>query len=150
MLFYDYIIISNPDVSVTEDAINKCIEVLNKREDVAIVAPRMFDKENKPIRRSSWKIRTFGLDVVHSTRILEILFYGVLRKGEYTEKEYEASQLEVEAIAGSFFVIKKEIFKKIGYFDDNVFLFYEEDILSKKIKELGYKVLSLNDINFIH
>ena len=147
---YDYIIISNPDVSITEEAIKKCIDTLNENKDVAVVAPRMLDKENKPIRRSGWKIRTPKLDMIHSTRILEILFYKVLRKGEYSKKEYENEKLEVEAVSGAFFVIKKEIFKKIGYFDEEVFLFYEEDILSKKIKELGYKVLSLNDISFVH
>ena len=147
---YDYIIISNPDVSVTEEAINKCISILNENKEVAIVAPRMLDKENKPIRRSSWKIRTPKLDMIHSTRLLEILFYKTLRNGEYSNKEYENEKLEVEAVSGAFFVIKKEIFKQIGYFDEEVFLFYEEDILSKKIKELGYKVLSLNNINFVH
>ncbi|MGN1299275.1 MAG: glycosyltransferase [Candidatus Scatovivens sp.] len=147
---YDYIIISNPDVSVTEEAITECLNKLEEKEDVAIVAPRMFDKENIPIRRSSWKIRTPKLDMIHSTRLLEILFYRNLRKGEYSNEEYKNSELEVEAISGAFFIIKHDIFKKIGYFDDNVFLFYEEDILSKKIKKLGYKILSLNNINFIH
>ena len=147
---YDYVIISNPDVRVTEDAINKCIDVLNENKDVAVVAPRMFNKEGQAIRRSSWKIRTPKLDMVHSTRLLEILFYKLLRNGEYSKKEYENAKLEVEAVSGAFFVIKKEIFKQIGYFDEEVFLFYEEDILSKKIKQLGYKVYSLNDINFVH
>lgn len=147
---YDYIIISNPDVTVTQEAINECINKLEEKENVAIVAPRMFDKENKPIRRSSWKIRTPKLDMIHSTRLLEILFYKKLRNGEYNNEEYKKSELEVETISGAFFVIKFEIFKKINYFDDNVFLFYEEDILASKIKQLRYKILSLNNINFIH
>lgn len=66
---YDYIIVSNPDISVSEEAINKCLNILESDEKIAVVAPRMFNKENKPIRRSSWKMRTFWLDVVHSTRI---------------------------------------------------------------------------------
>lgn len=147
---YDYIIISNPDVSVTENAIVECVNKLEEKEEIAVVAPRMFDVENKPIRRSSWKIRTPKLDMIHSTRLLEILFYKKLRNGEYSNEEYENPELEVEAISGAFFVIKSEIFKKINYFDDNVFLFYEEDILANKIKKIGYKILSLNNINFIH
>ena len=147
---YDYIIISNPDVEAKEEAINECIKKLEEKQDVAVVAPRMFDKENKPIRRSSWKIRTPILDMIHSTRLLEVLFYKKLRNGEYNNEEYKTSELEVDAISGAFFVIKNEIFKKINYFDDNVFLFYEEDILASKIKQLGYKIISLNNINFIH
>lgn len=40
--------------------------------------------------------------------------------------------------------------KQIESFDDNVFLFYEEDILAHKIKECGYKTVSLNSEKFIH
>ncbi len=147
---YDFVIISNPDVSVSEEAINKCIKTLNENKDVAIVAPRMLDSNNNPIRRSSWKIRTPGLDMIHSTRLLELIFYWRLRKGEYSNKEYQKDKLEVEAISGAFLVIKFDIFKQVGFFDENEFLFYEEDILAKKIKELGYKTFSLNDISFIH
>lgn len=40
--------------------------------------------------------------------------------------------------------------RKFGYFDENVFLFYEEDILASKLKKLGYKEMSLNSVSFKH
>lgn len=147
---FDNLIISNPDVYVTEQSIQKCLDELNKHENTAIVAPCMRYADNKIARRSSWKIRTYLRDVIHSTRFLEILFYGFLKNGEYSKKDYQKDRLKVECIAGSFFVIKHHIFKEIGYFDENVFLFYEEDILGKKLKEKNYDIYSLNDISFTH
>ena len=101
-------------------------------------------------RRSSWKIRTYPLDLIHTTRLLELLFYPVLRSGEYSEKDYAKGDLKVDCIAGSFFIIKSKVLKEIDYFDENVFLFYEEDIIGKKLKEKGYEIYSLNDIHFMH
>lgn len=147
---YDYIIISNPDIEVQKKAIEHCLEVLESDKKVAICAPRMFNKFDKPIRRSSWKIRSFWLDVVHSTRVLELLFYKILRNGEYSEEEYKNEILRVEAISGAFFIIRYEVLKQIGLLDDNVFLFYEEDILAHKIKEKGFEIVSLNTEKFIH
>ena len=147
---YDYIIISNPDIDVEEKAIKASIEILENDKKVAICAPRMFSKDGKPARRSAWKLRTFLRDVVHAVRILEIPFYKVLRNGEYSEEDYKNEILEVEAIAGSFFIIRKDIFEEVNLFDENVFLFYEEDILGKKLKVLGYKTISLNSEKFIH
>lgn len=147
---YDYYIISNPDIKISEDAIKHCLDVMELDEKIGVIAPRMLNKDGNPIRRSSWKIRTFALDVVHSTRLLELIFYKVLRNGEYSNKEYEKDLLEVEAISGAFFIIKSKILKEVGYLDDNVFLFYEEDILAHKLKEKGYKTISLNSENFIH
>lgn len=147
---YDYYIISNPDISVTEEAIKHCLDVAEKDSSIGIIAPRMFNKDNNPIRRCAWKMRTFKLDMVHSTRVLEMIFYKVLRNGEYSNKEYEKEILEVEAISGAFFIIKSNVLKEINMFDENVFLFYEEDILAKQIAEKNYKVISLNTEKFIH
>ena len=147
---FDYIIISNADIEIDENAIDKCLQVLENDKNVGIIAPRMYNSLNKPIRRSSWKIRTFALDIIHSTRLLELIFYKKLRNGEYSNKEYEKVLLEVEAISGAFFVIRYDLLKKVNYLDENVFLFYEEDILAKKIKENGYKIISRNDVKFIH
>lgn len=147
---YDYFVISNPDIDIEEKAIINSLEVLKENSDIAVVAPRMLNKDKNPIRRSAWKLRTFGLDVIHSTRFLEILFYKKLRAGEYLEKDYKNEKLEVEAISGAFFIIKNEILKEIGLFDENVFLFYEEDILAKTLKDKNYKTISLNSENFIH
>lgn len=147
---YDYYAISNPDIEISEEAIKKCIDFLNKNEKAGVVAPRMLDGNGKAIRRSSWKERTFKRDVVHSLRILELLFYKVLRNGEYSEEDYQNPTLKVEAISGAFFLIKNEVLEKINNFDENVFLFYEEDILSKQLESGGYETFSLNDINFKH
>lgn len=147
---YDYLIISNPDIRIEEEAIKTCLNVLEARENVAVVAPRMYHQNQKPVRRSSWKMRTFWLDVIHSTRLLEVIFYGKLRQGEYSEKDYTQELLQVEAISGAFFIIKYEIYKQIGGFDENVFLFYEEDILAKQLQEKGYQTMSVNTAKFIH
>lgn len=147
---YDYIIISNADIEVEENAINKCLQILEENKNIGIVAPRMYDSENQPIRRSSWKIRTFGLDVIHSTRLLEFIFYKKLRDGEYSNKDYEEKLLQVEVISGAFFIARYKAFEEVGFFDENVFLFYEEDILAKRMQENNYRIFSINDEKFIH
>ena len=48
------------------------------------------------------------------------------------------------------FIIKKDVFEKVGLFDENVFLFYEEDILGKKLQDLKLKIVSLNSEKFVH
>ena len=147
---YDYFIISNPDIEISKEAISKTLEVLEEKENAAVAAPRMYNIQKKPIRRSAWKKRTFWLDVVHSTRFLELLFYKVLRNGEYSENDYKKEILEVEAISGAFFIIKNKVLNEIGLFDENVFLFYEEDILAQKLIERNYKTYSINSEQFVH
>jgi hypothetical protein len=141
---------SNTDIEITEEAIKTSLKKLNENSKIALVAPRMLNKDKQPIRRSSWKLRSFARDVVHSSRILEIIFYKKLRDGEYSSEEYNQEALKVEAISGACFFIKYNILKELNYFDDNTFLFYEEDMIGFKLKEKGYETYSLNNVNFIH
>ncbi len=147
---YDYYAISNPDIDISEEAILNTVQFLEMQNRAGVAAPRMKGADGNYIRRSSWKCRTFGREVVHSSRLLEILFYNVLRGGEYSEEEYKKPVLKVEAISGAFFIIKKEALDKIKGFDENIFLFYEEDILAKQLEEFNYEIYSLNDISFTH
>lgn len=148
--YYDYIIISNSDVSVSESTINSCLDVLQKKDNIAVVAPRMFYL-NGPARRGSWKIRTYLRDIANSTRLTELFLYPIFKNGEYSYKDYEDNQfMKVECISGAFFIIRHDILKEINYFDENVFLFYEEDILGYKLKEKNYDIISINTEKFMH
>jgi len=147
---YDYVVISNPDVEVKEEAFKTCFKELEENKKLAVCSPMMLDGNGNHIRRSSWKMRTPGIDMINSSRLNEILFYPWFKNGEYKEDDYKKEKLEVECVSGAFFVIKFAIFKQIGYFDENVFLFYEEDILANKLQKLGYNEMSLNTVNFKH
>lgn len=147
--FFDSYIISNPDVYVSDEVISKCTKRLFKQEDLAIVAPRMHFAD-KEARRSAWKIRSKVCDIANSTRITEFLLFPFFKMGEYSKKDFKENELYVDVIAGSFFIIKSKVMQEISYFDENVFLFYEEDILASKLKKKGYKTLSINNLEFIH
>lgn len=149
-LNFDYYAVSNPDIEISKEAIKETIEFLEENKKAGVAAPMMLDSKDKRIRRCSWKYRTFGRDVVHSSRILELLCYKVLKDGEYTEEDYKNKILQVDCISGAFFIIKKEVYHKINGFDENVFLFYEEDILAKQLQDNGYSIYSLNDVTFKH
>ena len=149
-LEFDYYAISNPDIEISEEVIKETLDFMDNNIMIGVSAPIMLNRENKRIRRCSWKFRTFIRDVVHSSRILELLFYRVLRNGEYLESDYENDSLQVDCISGAFFIIKKNVYNEIGGFDENVFLFYEEDILAKKLQEKKYSIYSLNNVSFKH
>lgn len=148
-MYFDTYIISNPDIDVEDTTIQKCVSKLHSSKEIAIVSPRMYFVHG-PARRSAWKKRTYLIDIACSTRILELLLFFLLKKGEYTNEDFKQECLNVHAIAGSFFLVKADVFQKIGMFDENTFLFFEEDILGDKIEKSKMKVVSLNTEKFIH
>lgn len=145
----DYIAISNPDIKVDEKAIKACVSYLENNKNTAICAPKMIMRDGVEHPISGWKLRTIKGDIRDSS----LLLTRMINKPhiEMYDKDYmQQDEIEVDCVAGSFFIIKKEIFEKVDFFDENTFLYYEEDILGNKIKKLGYKNVILNKYNFIH
>ena len=146
---YKYIAISNPDVEVPKESYEKCLQFLDNNMNVAICAPRMYDINDKPHQLSGWKLRQLNNDIMDSSPALTALFQKPHLE-RYFPKQLNRDVAYVDCVAGSFFVIRHSAFKKVNYFDENTFLYFEEDILGNKLKKEGYKNVVLNTCKFKH
>lgn len=139
----DNIIISNPDIIVTEKEIEKLVKDLeNKR--ISVIAPNV--KEPLGISRG-WKLPTFLSELVSNIPFFRRFEFSLL---SYPKEEYKSTLTKVDVVKGCFFIIKKEVLEDIGLFDENTFLYYEEIIMAKKLQEKGYTTYVDNEVTVIH
>jgi GT2 family glycosyltransferase len=139
----DNIIISNPDIIVREEDIASLVKDL-ERKDIALIAPVI--KEPNGISRG-WHLPTFASELVSNIPYFHYLENKMLA---YKEEDYQNKLTEVEVVKGCFFIIKKDVFEAINFFDENTFLYYEEIIMGKKLRELGFKTYVDNRVTIIH
>lgn len=145
-----YIGIMNPDVELSSlDSIKKCINILSKKNEIATISPISVISKKLDYSSMAWKIPFGYQDIFNSLYILKFLRKNNYKKLDilYFDEDYYS---EVEVLPGSFFIIKKEIFEKIGLFDSNTFLYCEERILGKKIKDLKLKQALLLSAYYYH
>ncbi len=57
---------------------------------------------------------------------------------------------EVDAISGSFFLTRKSVLDKVGYFDEDYFMYAEDIDLCYRIKKAGLKIMYLPMYQIIH
>lgn len=138
----DYIIVSNPDVVFSEEDINKLIESFSK--NTAIVAPTI--QEGDFLNRG-WKFPSVFIDGMSNINYIGRKFK---RKILYSEEYYKNNYSKVDVVSGCFFIIKREVFDKIEGFDENVFLYYEESMISKKIEKIGKDIIVNNKVQIVH
>lgn len=140
----DYIIISNPDIVVSEDTIIKLKKDLDENEDISVIAPVI--NQHGEISRG-WKlprvIDEIGLNVNYFHRYVE-------KNLKYNNSSYNSELSKVDVVSGCFFMIRREILNLVGNFDESTFLFYEENILSSKLKNCNRKVFVDNEVEVIH
>lgn len=146
------IIISNPDIEVEEKTIIKLINELEKNDKLAVITGVICEGNNDIVSNFAWKVPNYG-DILRGCFLST---YKIHRKFSNSSMYYESKDitnnkiLNVEVVPGCFFVIKDKIIREIGYLDEEVFLFYEENILAKKLKELRYQTAILCDEKIIH
>lgn len=139
----DNIIISNPDIIVTEEAIKTLVNDLEK-EDIDCIAPRI--KEPIGISRG-WKLPSFFSELISNTPFFRYFEQSILK---YKEEDYQTDLTKVDVVKGCFFIIKKEAIEDIHYLDENTFLYYEEIIMAHKLKKKSYRTMVDNRVEVIH
>lgn len=139
------IIVSNSDVIIKEEKHIKELLKTLLNKDVAVSSPVIF--ENGKLNRG-WKLTTPKQDILMMLPKVYSFFEKKYRY--YKEEHYMEKTSIVDVVSGCFFLIKSTVLEEIGFLDENVFLYYEENILAKKLKELKLKSVINNEVVIIH
>jgi GT2 family glycosyltransferase len=64
--------------------------------------------------------------------------------------ENESNVFEVDYVSGADIMIKKDVFEKLGGFDIDFFLYYEETEMCYRLKKMGFKNLIVPEAKIVH
>ena len=84
------------------------------------------------------------------TKIFNMLKYHNYRKYLTKNAQSKNEIVQVWAVEGSLFFIRALDFLNIGLFDENLFMYYEECIISRKLQKLNRKVGICPEIHYKH
>jgi len=140
----DYIIISNPDIILEEKDIIKLKNDLDNNDDIALVAP--------VIKQLGEEIKGWRLPDLKNEILQNINYYQRKAKKDlyYKEEKYKNKLTKVDVVSGCFFMIRSEIMNLIGNFDESTFLYYEENIIAYKLKNINKKTCIDNNVKITH
>ncbi len=137
------IIMSNTDIVIySEKDIQTLIETFDDK--TAVVAPMIREHTGY---NCGWKVPTPWQDILLS---LPGVYKKYQRKMHYTVEQVKHNIVEVEAVSGSFFLIKGKDLETVGYFDENMFLYYEENVLAKKLQQIHQKTVINGNVEVFH
>ncbi len=140
-----FITIANPDVEFREKTLDRILKQYDEYSDAAIVTCKMNCSAQKlPV---AWKLPSYWDCILENFIILSKI---VENRCLYKEKELDRPVVKVEVLPGSFLTMKASCFKEIGGFDSSIFLYYEENILAKKMQRAGYSSYLITTEEYLH
>ena len=109
----DFIFLINPDTILHKNCISNLINAVDEIPNASAFTPKIIGKKNK----EAFKRRSVLLD----------------KKKWLKKPPNEVSEIPV--MGGAAMFLKKENYLKAGGFDENIFLYHEDDDLSMRLKE---------------
>ena len=115
----EFAFLLNPDAKTTAESIANLIKISDANKDVAI-ATALDTKDLNPSKK------TIKISIDR-------------QKSEFEHYAENDDFLEMNFVSGGYMLLKMEVFRKIGFFDNNIFLYGEDDELCSRSLANGYK-----------
>lgn len=143
----EYLFFLNPDTLLLNDAISVLYNFISTNKNVAVCGANLYDENLQPANsfgQTSPGI-IFEIDYFFAYWFSKKLFKNSVNFN-YTEKPLEVRR----TVSGASYMVKKFIFDEVNGFDEDFFMYYEENELSYRIKRKGFKIFSIPDAKIIH
>ena len=140
-----HLVLSNADMIIGSEENIKELHLLLGQRKIDVLAPVITQKDG--ISRG-WRLPSIQTEILGNLPIIGQKIYR--KRILYPKMHYKGEISRVEAVSGCFFLITSTLLEKLGFFDENTFLYYEEYILGKKIKETKSEIAVANNITVFH
>lgn len=145
-----YLLLLNPDTLVREDTFRAMMDAMDKDDTIGMAGCKILNPDGTlqlACRRS------FPGPWVSFCRItgLSSLFPNSKLFARYNLTYLdENDSYEVDAISGSFMMLKREVYEKIGGLDESYFMYGEDLDWCFRVQKAGFKVYYIHNTQIIH
>lgn len=137
----------NPDTELINDSISPMISFFDTHDKVFIVGGNLFSKDDKPNPSYSMRGKTLFNDLFGNS-LLGFLFSHLLRNDNFNHSNHP---IEIKGyVSGADLMIRKEVFEKIGGFDQDIFMYAEDAELCFFARKQGGLIYNVPSSKIMH
>lgn len=143
-----YILLLNPDVIIHKNTLGLSVNFMEEKDDVAIMGCKQFD-ENGIIHRSCATFPTV-MGLIYDILGLSKLMPGFFKQAIHMTSWDHLDSRFVDHVIGSYYLFRADLIDKIGLFDTQFFVYYEDLDFSYRVNMNGYKVFYNANVEIFH
>jgi hypothetical protein len=139
----------NPDTEVIGNALSGMTAWLRSHPRVGAVGARLLNSDGT-LQESCVQAFPTILNQMLDSNLLRRRFSTWELWGTHALTDPRRQPIEVDAISGACFMVRRSVFEKVGRFSEGYFMYSEDLELSYKIRQAGYTVVCLTDSEVVH
>lgn len=136
----DYLLFLNSDTLIFDNAIKESLDKLKKIPNAGVFSCKLLNVD-KTVQASGGHFPNLGNVFAWQFFIDDLPFIGRLIPSFHPQIGSYNRNRQMDWVTGAFMVIPKEVFTKVGGFDENIFMYTEEMELCFRLRKLGYKTV---------
>lgn len=138
-----YLLFLNNDAMLQNDCLSILYNYMQSHEDVGVSTAQNYDEHGKHV-----------ISFDHDKGIRKLIFgRSFLEKNtqEFPKRKKEyTSPVSVNFVNGAFMFFRTAIFAKVGGFDTNIFLYFEEMDICYRMRQLKFKSVLVPEAKITH
>lgn len=143
----DYVLIANPDVHFSNDTVEAMVDMLESNSSIGICAPTALKPSGENQTLIAWRLQRLW-DYALSSSMIYLKYFS---KKYYKQNHFKYYKwAEVDVVPGSLLMINADYMIKYGMYDEENFLYSEEEMLAIKFKKQNLKTILLLNESYIH
>lgn len=142
-----YLLLLNTDAFPRPGAVRVLVDLLERRADVGVVGPRLLYADGS-LQQSCFRFTTplyAWLENLGATK----LFRRHPAWDDYRGWDH-ASEREVDFVIGACLLLRREVYERVGGFDERFFMYQEEADWQKRIRQAGWRVVFTPAAEVVH
>jgi len=136
MLDSEFHVVVNPDIELDRDVIGELCRYLSENPDIGMITPmiRYPDGHDQQLpKRDPVVLSLVGRHIFRKR------LKGIVQHYQMLDEDL-SEVCDIEFATGCFFVIRTELFKKLGGFDERWFIYYEDMDITRRARAVARAV----------
>lgn len=145
----EFILLLNPDVKLIDDFLTKITKFFKEHPEAGALGPQLLnpDKSIQPSCREFPRFSTILWELLGLSHVFSrSKIFGRWRMGYFDHN----SLAEVDQPMGSALLIRRKTLEKVGIFDTNFKMFFNDVDLCYRIKKAGWKIYFYPEAKAFH
>jgi GT2 family glycosyltransferase len=140
----DFLLLLNSDARVSPDALQLAVEWMRADPGCGVAGAQLLHPDGR-------KQNSIANLPSLATELLNKFLLRALWPKRFPGKEQEYDQpMEVESVIGAFFLVRREVWEKLGGMDERFFFFLEETDFCLRAKRAGFATVHLPQVRVWH
>jgi GT2 family glycosyltransferase len=145
------VVLLNNDTILTYNSVLKFLEISESKDNLGICSPKIYFAPGFEYHSDKYRIQERGKIIWYAGGIIDwencYASHNGVDQPDYGQHEKES---ETAFATGCMMLIKKAVIDKIGLFDENYFLYYEDVDYCMRAKKAGFKIFYIPQVAIWH